>query len=647
MPVRRSARLKAKSDGSASSDEQTQEPKKTPKRKAPVSNDDEPIKKAPKTKSSDERSDNKSLGRQSKSKARAGMRNTTNSSVQTSANTSKGPFSSLPPEVFNLVIEKVEDTKSLGNLSKTSKAFHSLVTPQLFKRVEGSVSFHAHIAKLIRTIEPLLTIKQRKQLKKEGQYKGQQESFPKNADDNERPEIADCVRQALFDIGDPGKKHRYIVFRYIEELLEIADNLEVFAATDLTEPMATKLAAKKNLQALWLHTSWKNNSAAEALTAIKGLKHLYLFTSNWFGTAGPPLELIWNSRFTLRSLDLDRFYFYSLYNEAVEKSNDKAESSNPQHDLIALRSFSIKGATIDTHEVDSLTRAIDFSALDNLKFGYKNVKIGLLYRHLIDIFSGATSNDIKLRSLSLNLGSQAFSNMTRMAAKPEEEDPGIDFISSFNTLTSLTVVDAGIHSLNLPNPGLKDTLLHGLFMHINLTTLEFRDSISIPGWKMPCLDTQMVKRFIENFPQLKHFRFYPERKQLNEIAEALSRGHNLESVGMNTRGGINEDEEEGPEFLRQLVLPILNRDSDDNKGDYQWEDHSKFNRLTMGVTVWEVGSKLGKAKKGLKKAQKIASASNSKRTVMYREITRPLYLWLRGDLNKMEEWVNKIAKNLD
>jgi hypothetical protein len=97
------------------------------------------------------------------------------------------------------------------------------------------VSFHAHIAKLIRTIEPLLTIEQRKQLKKEGQYKGQQESFPDKADEKNKPEIADFVRQAVFEIGDPGQKHRFIVYRYIEEFLKSADNLEVFAATDFTE----------------------------------------------------------------------------------------------------------------------------------------------------------------------------------------------------------------------------------------------------------------------------------------------------------------------------------------------------------------------------------------------------------------------------
>ncbi|OBS28303.1 hypothetical protein FPOA_02244 [Fusarium poae] len=646
MPSRRSARLKAKADEPASSEKQTQESKKAPKRKAPVSTDDKSIKKAPKTKSWNEKSDDKSPGRQLKPKAGAGTNKIGELCVQTPAKTSNGPFSSLPPEVLNLVIEKIKDTKSLGNLSKTSKAFHSFVIPQLFKRVEGSVSFHAHIAKLIRTIEPLLTIKQRKQLKKEGQYKGQQESFSNNTDDNERPQISDCVRQAIFYIGDPGKKHRYIVFRYVEELLDSTPNLEVFAATCLTKPMATKLAAKKNLRALFLNTSWTDNIDTETMSGIQGLKHLHLLTSNCFSTSSPPLELIWNSRSTLRSLDLDRSYFHSLY-KAVDNSIGKAESLNPQHDLSALRSFSIRGTKINPDEVVSLIRAVDFTSLENLKFGYKNVNIGLLFRRLIDIFSATKNAEIKLRSLSLNLGSQAFSNLIRMVAKTGEEDLGIEFISSFNTLTSLIVVDAGIHSSNLPNPGLKDTLLQGIFMHTNLTTLEFRDSISTSGCKVPCLDTQTVKRFIENFPQLKNFHFYPEEKQLDEIAEVLSRGRNLESVGISTRESTKDkDEEKGPEFLRQLVLPILDRDSND-KGDYQWEDSSKFSRLTMGVSVWEVGSKLGKAIKGMKNAEIITSASNSKKTVMYREIPSPMHLWLRGSLNEMKDWVNKVAKDLD
>ncbi|WXC42770.1 hypothetical protein QX201_002548 [Fusarium graminearum] len=646
MPARRSARLKAKTDEPVPSEKQTQEPKKTPKRKAPSSNDDNPIKKAPKTKSADRTPDFKSPGRQSKPKATAGTSKTGKPSFQTSVANSNGQFSSFPPEILNLVIAKIEDTKSLGNLSKTCKAFHSLVIPQLYKRVQGFVTYHAHIAKLIRTIEPLLTIEQRKQLKKEGQYKGQQESFPDKADDKKKPEIADFVRQAMLDIISPGKKHGYIVYRYAEELLKSINNLEVFAATSISESMAKTLAIRNNLQALWLHISDHQNTEAEALAAIRGLKHLRLYAYNYIGTGIPPLSLIWNSRSTLRSLQLNSSPFKFLYKEVKDTSSSTTGSSNPQYDLSALKSLSIKGASIDPDEVDCITRAIDFTKLENLNVGYKNVKIELLFKRLIEIFSAATSTDIKLRSLSVHLGTQGNSNLTRMVAYPEEEDHGIEFISSFSSLTSLTIVDAGVHSSDLPNPGFKDTLLRGIFTHTNLAKIEFGDSISLTGWQMPCLDTQMVKRFIENFLQLKHFHFYAEENQFNEIAETLSPCRNLESILIN-RGGRFKYEETGPGFLRHLTLPILERGSDDKTRDYKWEDHSKFSRLTMGFSVWEVGSKLGKAKKGIKKAEKISSTSNSKRKVMYRDITHHECRWLRGTMNEMEEWVDKVAKDLD
>ena len=131
-------------------------------------------------------------------------------------------------------MDQIKDKATLGNLGKTCKAFHSLVMPRLYKRVEASVEYHAHIAKLIRSIEPALTIQQRKQLRKEGQYKGQQDTFPK-VDEKKRPEIANFIRQAAFEIGDPGKKHKFIIYRYIEELLESASKLQVFASTDFTE----------------------------------------------------------------------------------------------------------------------------------------------------------------------------------------------------------------------------------------------------------------------------------------------------------------------------------------------------------------------------------------------------------------------------
>jgi hypothetical protein len=203
-----------------------------------------------------------------------------------------------------------------------------------------------------------------------------------------------------------------------------------------------------------------------------------------------------------------------MYERWDERSEGVTESSNQQHDFSALKSFSIEYAKIEHDEVNALNRAIDFTALENLDLGSRNDKIGLLYRHLSGIFSVTKSADIKLRRLSLYLGGPALSTSTKKTAKPEAEDPGIEFISSFDTLTSVTICHAGVHSAKLPDPGLNDTLLRGLFMHTNLTTLEFKYSLGGFGKKMPCLEPEMVTRFIDNIPNLRHLRFYPDPTKL-------------------------------------------------------------------------------------------------------------------------------------
>jgi hypothetical protein len=99
--------------------------------------------------------------------------------------------------------------------------------PRLYGRIAVAAMFHAHIPKLIRTLEPHLTIAQKKQLKKEGKYKGQQERYPRGLDEKAKPICASYVRQIIVGVVDPGKKHRYIVDRYIEEAFKNMDNLEI------------------------------------------------------------------------------------------------------------------------------------------------------------------------------------------------------------------------------------------------------------------------------------------------------------------------------------------------------------------------------------------------------------------------------------
>lgn len=107
MAERRSARLKSKADKSAPAESPSQEPKRTSKRKTPPSNNDKLVKKGPNTKSQSKESQENLTSKELKPKAGHVMKDISQPPVQVSANTSNGPFSSLPPEAMNLVLSKV------------------------------------------------------------------------------------------------------------------------------------------------------------------------------------------------------------------------------------------------------------------------------------------------------------------------------------------------------------------------------------------------------------------------------------------------------------------------------------------------------------------------------------------------------------
>jgi hypothetical protein len=123
----------------------------------------------------------------------------------------------------------------MSRLGRTCRAYYSLTRPLLHRRIAVAARFHAHIPELIRALEPHLTIAQKKQLKKEGKYKGQQERYSSHLDANEKPACASSVRQMIAGVADPGRKHEYIVHRYVEEAFKNMDNLEIVEVYFLTE----------------------------------------------------------------------------------------------------------------------------------------------------------------------------------------------------------------------------------------------------------------------------------------------------------------------------------------------------------------------------------------------------------------------------
>lgn len=141
--------------------------------------------------------------------------------------TGKDALSGLSPEILALIADNIVDTITMSALSRTSKKFYAFMTPRLYHRVAVSVPYHAHIPRMIRALEPHLTVRQKKQLKKEGKYRGQQERYPVGLDEAKVPICASYVSQLVLSYTDPGKKHINCVLRYYEEALRNMKNLEI------------------------------------------------------------------------------------------------------------------------------------------------------------------------------------------------------------------------------------------------------------------------------------------------------------------------------------------------------------------------------------------------------------------------------------
>ncbi|KAJ4327625.1 hypothetical protein N0V84_001874 [Fusarium piperis] len=218
MTLRRSARIRH---------QETQGPPE-PQQSRPVV----PVKrKAPSAKAEGSAKRNKSALQLTKPKAES-----RESNVSTQLNSNHDALSSLPPEILSMILQnpKINNRQTLVRLSQTCKKLYSIAMPYLYQRVVVAAMFHAHIPKFIRTLEPLLTIAQKKQLKKEGKYKGQQERFSSRLDENAKPFCADYVRKIVVGVCDPGKKHEYITSRYLEEVLQNLNNLEIIETSALT-----------------------------------------------------------------------------------------------------------------------------------------------------------------------------------------------------------------------------------------------------------------------------------------------------------------------------------------------------------------------------------------------------------------------------
>ncbi|KAM0226694.1 hypothetical protein ACHAP5_012338 [Fusarium lateritium] len=652
MSTRRSARLRA---------QPTQEPVAAPEL---------PVKEAPKTTARHKvpvtKSDNKEVSKRKnrhdepsesgaqpaakaqKVKTGAGARKASKSIAHRPVTTTSDSLLSLPGEILNMILKNV-DTKSLGRLSQTSKSYYALVAPQLYKRVDVYATAHAHIAKLIRTLDPLLSIEQRKQLKEEGTYKGQQESFSKRLDPKKIPELASFVNEAILGIGDPGKKHRYIVHRYVEEAMKNMKNLEIVETQLITESITNSLAGQKNLKALSLSIDGSRESDIRALVNIEDLSHLSIRLNSFSGgdniEAKVGVSLILNSRSTLRSLSIQSCSFASYLLDGLAKH---AKAKGTGKILTGLESLSLTGAHINEDINDVLAKCIDFVALKQLKLGYQSSGVELMCQYIGDVLSKAhedASTEIKLRDLSINMADDGWN--TEPAEQAANLNAKIHLISSFDTLNALDLDEFGQYPEGQPEPGIHPSLFRAILMHQDLIKLKMTQNGINGGRAIPHWQPHDVTNVITNLPKLKELEFSTSASNAEQIGRIISQARNLTSVKIETVktwaiGRASPTEIQS--FLSGIAHGVMERDLDSDVKSFKWEDHTALRYVTIDRTLYELGSKFEKAKKGTaRKAEKFTVNSKPKREVLYREITvaRPAQIYALDPT-----WVNQVAKDL-
>ncbi|KAF5988291.1 hypothetical protein FBULB1_1515 [Fusarium bulbicola] len=626
MSTRRSARIRNIDLGvTAKPAEPAPEPQKT-KRKAPDQDKkDEPTTEGKKVPVKKAKTATSAVSKP-KSKANAIAETET---LNDTAPVPDDVLSVLPAEILQQILESVNDPKSMIKMACTSKRYYAVVMAIIHKRISVSTYFWAHIPHVIRRIEPHLSIAQKKQLKREGQYKGQQEKFSALLDPNAVPSCASNVRQMIIGKIDPGKRHKPFLLRYFEEGLKNLHNLEVFDAKDLTNLMAEGLSKMENLKSIRLDP-YEHSIKSEAmisLTKLSNLEHICIedrgYGSIVVANERPLQSMLLNSLSTLQSLEIRTSKYYS---EFLGDWEGKLKARNPDP---LEQGFS---GDFCENMMPNITRAFDFLKLRELNLmGLEEGQL-TFFKHLEDLFSEADKRDIHLRKLCLDMkGPDYQSNY----AETEVHLEGMyRFILSFDSLTSLEIHDYNMYNTNVQsNPGLSRRLLQSVVKHTGLETLRFhyRYSGSEP-WDIPFASAENVNILTKNLPSLQVFEVAPQEDNLvscytylprkaktdteeDAMARALSRAKNLTNLLCPNFKSYYEDRENAHlNLAKKLLGGFLENAS--SCGKFVWEEHYKLGRITMGWTDLRIGSGL-KPKKNFEKPVKIETAD---RAVMVQDL---------------------------
>ncbi|KAF4978270.1 hypothetical protein FZEAL_5327 [Fusarium zealandicum] len=466
-----------------------------------------------------------------------------------------------------------------------------MAMPILHKRIAVSTSFHAHIPHVIRASEPHLSIAQKTQLKKEGKHKGQQPRYSGLLDPDAIPPCTDYMRQLVIGVLDPGKKHKPILLKYLEDLLK---NLHYLEYADIKE--LTDLVSQKNLKGLSLHPQFWKDKEMLPLANIKNLEHLCVGRPFLSHTVGILQPILLNSMQIIQGLELHTSKSSSSF---LEYWGKQVEPRHPDavrqvHDFTAFKSLTLVGFQYSAKDYEcimpTITRAFDFLRLREPRLINMREDKLVLFQHLETLFGSANHTTIHLRSLCLELSDDKYRQ--NYCENELQLECIYRFICSFDTLTSLEITNYNAYTDDLDaSPVLSLRPQQSILMQKDLRSLmmTFRGLESIPY-----ISTETVALLINELPQLQEFQFSLESHDIVN-SRALAQGKNLTTIRCDYHQGqfdYSQTRNPSPPVFETIIRGFLSSPSDTS--DFVWESYYKLRNMTVGVrSIYDIASSFG------------------------------------------------------
>ncbi|KAJ6784658.1 hypothetical protein PWT90_03221 [Aphanocladium album] len=470
-----------------------------------------------------------------------------------------GLLEQMPMEILDMILDGVADKRTFVTMCRTSKFFYELLMPRIHRRVVVSAKHHAQIKAMIQTVEPYLSVRQRREPRAEKAYAGQQERCPPAGQDDEDkiPDGVRFVRELFVGLSVPGDKHDAFVHRYMEEFVKnTAAGVEVLEVEMLpgdsrrltpdSQPSFSpeSLPMWDNLKSLSINVRYIQGDAIACVQNVRNLQHLCIKDARYAHDRPEAIRtLLRNSAPTLKTLRLSCAGLNIESRPLFDAAPDSADGRVQRY--AALQSIDFFDFWSQDQSVAEMLRVIDFPRLSSIRLAHANGVSATLYRALAAAFAeaasragGAGGDGIRTRKLLID-ATFDHHNPQYNTHGGEEAHLGACYglLASFGHLEELEVANYGMYytespaATRAPRYGLSGRLIDAILEHKHLKSLK----LSIPEQSPRCLrypSVDNLNTIIRGLPELAHLEFSAYEWDMDEPARCLPHG-NFSSITWN------------------------------------------------------------------------------------------------------------------